>query len=268
MIARLPVLVITIVIIASAASAGDASHGSFTSLPDREFQVLGAQWGTGHRWADVTDQACELATDAGLDVAASRTHFGDPYPHFKKSLVVFYLWRGELRSATTHENGRLRIPVRDEPGAAALVRKSAMARVARLASAIQAGQAKAGELLGSAVRAGSIDGIRKAVRKRRKLTKDLGQRLGPEFEELDEFFHRHRSLAGHPGVKEIRAAAAALRAGLERWEKFSRHALENMREATVNVSSCSDWRNLDVVAVKGDLVVFEAKGSWKLCLMR
>lgn len=257
-------LIAIIPFITCTAWAGDVSHGSLPALKHGEFRVLGAQWGTGHRWADVTEKACELATEAGLDVAASRTHFGDPYPHFKKALVVFYLWRGELRSATAHENGRLRIPVRDEKAAAIAVVRAAEARVSRIAQAFEAGRQAASELLDKSVSSGSIDAIRKAVRKGRKLAKALSRRLTPQFEELDSFFARHPTFAADPGLVEMKKLAAQVKIDFVEWEGHSRTALEGMREVTTKVSATYDWWNLGIEAEAGSLIAFEAKGSWKL----
>ena len=227
-------VLVAFVVLAPLGRADDVNHGSLAEVPDREFAVLAAQWGTGHRFADVTETARALATATGLDVAVERSHFGDPYPHFRKSLVVFYLWRGELYSATAPEHGRLRIPIPKV--------KAASARVEWIAGQFQSARAAAGWRLDQAVDACSIEAICAAVHKNLRLARRFAHRYGAD-------------LSGD---------TTGLAARIASWVKSTCRAAKGRRVWTVEVAASSDWRDLEAEAGPGDLVVFEAGGTWSL----
>ena len=78
--------------------------------PPPRFRIVTAMWGTGHRWANVTDKAREVATHVGLETTAKRHIWGDPYPHFIKSLVVTYELDGKTHSAAFREDRSVVLP--------------------------------------------------------------------------------------------------------------------------------------------------------------
>ncbi len=226
--------VAVLLLLSPAVWAGDAYHGTVAGVPDGEFAILAAQWGTGSRFTDVTEKARGLATDRGLDVQVERSHFGDPYPYHRKSLVVFYQWAGELRSATAPEHGRLRIPPEDAD--------AAQARLAWVEGRLEAARSAARGRLEEAVASGAPAAIRKALRGNLRAARRFARR----YEDT-------------PGAEE---AGLALR--MAAWAEVARRRVTGMRSTTVMVSSSSDWRDLGIEAEAGDLVAIETEGEWKL----
>ncbi len=81
--------------------AGAASQG---------FRVLAARWGMGTRWTDVTDRVNGYVGVSGVDVRVNHRSFGDPAPHWKKTLFLTYEQAGELKVKVVAEDRRLRLP--------------------------------------------------------------------------------------------------------------------------------------------------------------
>jgi len=225
---------LALLVVAPFVRAGDSYHGTVADLPDREFAVLAAQWGTGRRFADVTEKARALSTDTGLDVAVERKHFGDPFPHYLKSLVVVYLWHGEIRSATAPEHGRLRIPAPEAD--------AARARRDWIAGRLRAAREAAGRRFDAAVASGSPDAIRDAVQENRRAARAFSRRYGTNL--------------GDDG------AGLALR--IAKFEERTRSVVKGMREIEVAVASSSDWRDLEVDVASGDVLAIAAEGEWRL----
>lgn len=225
---------VALLLFAPLVRAGDAHHGSAADLPDQEFAILAAQWGTGSRFADVTPKARALATSEGLDVQVERSHFGDPFPHYRKSLVVFYLWRGKLCSATAPEHGRLRIPPEEAD--------AGRARRAWIADCLEGKQAAALRRLDKAVSSGSSDKIRKAVQKNHRAARAFARRY----------------------VVDLGDDGAALALRIVRWKQQARRQAKGLREAEIAVASSSDWLDLRIDVKAGDIVAIQAEGEWKL----
>jgi len=226
------VAAVAVLFLASLVRAGDVAHVRVEDVPERGFTVVAARWGTGSRFADVTERARALVTDGGLDVAVERAHFGDPFPHFRKSLVVVYAWRGEIRTATAPEHGRLRIP----PSPAAEVARTDAERRLRTAQVV------ADERVAAAVASRSPDAVRRAVRRNRRAARELLRR----------------------GPADLRSSDPDAAAAARRWAERTRRIARAVRVTTMDVASSSDWRNLGVETAPGDTVVFEAAGAWRL----
>ena len=74
------------------------------------FRVLAARWGMGTRWNDVASRVDGYVRDDGVDVLVNHRSFGDPAPHWKKTLFVVYVQEGELKVKVVAEDRRLRLP--------------------------------------------------------------------------------------------------------------------------------------------------------------
>jgi len=77
-------------------------------------RVMRAQYGVGHRFADVTDALNSQIQGDQLSLRITNdTMGGDPDPNQRKQLIVFYVYSGRPARATVNEKATLTLPGSD-----------------------------------------------------------------------------------------------------------------------------------------------------------
>ncbi|HEY2585545.1 MAG TPA: hypothetical protein VGI81_07270 [Tepidisphaeraceae bacterium] len=73
-------------------------------------RIVSASFGTGNKWADVTDRVKQLAASSQVGRANAHTLGIDPDPGWRKRLEIVYLEDGERRTFMIDGGNEIRVP--------------------------------------------------------------------------------------------------------------------------------------------------------------